>query len=94
MKGDAVESQRHMEAGRLYTLDQIKKEFSKLQPSNVRKGLGGKQFKPNYLHLNLNDLQQGESRIIKIWMDIQTVGDYLFGDEKATPSQVGEKCLT
>ena len=82
-----------MEAGRPYTLDQIKKEFPKLQPSNVRKGLGGKQFKPE---LPAPKPERSSTRRIsynKDMDDIQTVGDYLFGDEKVTPSQVGEKCF-
>ena len=93
-KGNALESQRHIELGSEYTLDEIKKEFKNLKKDNVRSGLRGKRFRP-IVPLPENQEKSTKKRISysKELDDIQTVQSYLFPEEEVKPSEVGEKCF-
>ena len=92
-KRNVSESQKHIDLGSLCTLDEIKEEAKKLKLNPVRSGLGGKQFKPK---LPLPKTERSSKKKIsysKDLDDIQTVQNYLFGEEKVRPSQVGEECF-
>ena len=92
-KGRANESKQHTEDKRLCTLEELKQEFRHLQPSNLHRGIGGRHFKPN---LPLPKPEPSSDRRIsynKSVDDIDTVKNYLFGEEKASPSKVGETCF-
>ena len=93
-KGNADESKRHINSGNPYALDEIKKEAENLNLISVRSGLRGSQFKPK-LPLPRQQEESTEKRIsyIKESDDIQTVQNYLFGEEEVRPSQVGEECF-
>ena len=92
-KGNPSESQGHIASGSPYTLDEIKKEAENLKLNPVRSGLRGKQFKPK---LPLPKPEPSSKRRIsysKDLDDIETVQNYLFGDEEVKPSLVGEECF-
>lgn len=92
-KKNVPESKQHMAAGRLCTLDELKKEFQNLKPSSVSKGLEGKQFKPK---LPLPQPERSSKRQIsfkKDLDDIETVANYLSVEGKVRPSRVGEECF-
>ena len=92
-KRNVSESQKHIDLGSLCTLDEIKEEAKKLKLNPVRSGLGGKQFKPN---LPLPKPEPSSTKRIsysKDADDIQTVQNYLFGEEDVRPSRVGEECF-
>ena len=92
-KQNVNESQKHIDLGSLCTLDEIKKESKSLRLNSVRSGLKGEQFKPN---LPLPKPEPSSTKRIlysKDADDIQTVQNYLFGEEDVRPSRVGEECF-
>ena len=92
-KGNASESHQHMDSGDLYTLDKIKEESKNLRLNSVRSGLKGEQFKPNLPLPKPEPSSDRRISYIKSVDDIETVGNYLFGEEEVQPSQVGEECF-
>ena len=92
-KGNAAESQEHMEAGRLCTLDELRTEFQHLRSISVGQGLRGKQFKPKLPEPIPKRSSKRKISYSKDLDDIQTVRNYLFGEKEVTPSQVGEECF-
>ena len=92
-KDKAGESQRHIASGSPYTLDEIKKEAEKLKLNPVKSGLRGAQFKPKLPLPELKEPTQKQISYSKDSDDIQTVQNYLFGEEEVRPAQVGEECF-
>ena len=92
-KGNANESHQHMDSGDLYTLDEIKEESKNLRLNSVRSGLKGEQFKPNLPLPKPEPSSDRRISYIKSVDDIETVENYLFGEEEVQPSQVGEECF-
>ena len=92
-KRRAEESKQHTEGKRLCTLDELKQEFQNLKVTSLHRGIGGRHSKPT---LPLPKPVQSSKRQIsyrKELDDIEAVQNYLFGEEKVKPSQVGEKCF-
>ena len=92
-KGNASESQQHMDVGTPHTLDEIKRESKTLKLNPVHTGLGGKQFKPKLPEPESVESSQRQISYSKEFGDIETVRDYLFGKEEVKISRVGEKCF-
>ena len=95
-KGNAIESQKYIDIGRPYNLDEIKKEAEKLKLNSVRSGLRGEQFMPTLPEPEQAESVESTEKQIsyrKDSDDIQTVQKYLFGDRKVRPSEVGEECF-
>ena len=87
------ESKLYTEGKPRCTLYEIKEKFQGLEPTNLHGGIGGSHFKPP---LPLPKPQLSSDRRItynKSVDDIETVRSYLFREEEAQPSQVGEKCF-
>ena len=92
-KGRADESRLYTEEKPQCTLDEIKLKFQDLETTNLHRGIGGRHFKPE---LPLPKPVRSSKRRIsysKDLDDIDAVQNYLFGEEKVKPSQVGEKCF-
>ena len=92
-KSRAKESKQYTEGKHLCTLDELKQEFQNLKATSLHRGIGGRHSKPT---LPLPKPVQSSKRQIsysKDLDDIETVQNYLFGEEKVRPSQVGEKCF-
>lgn len=72
--------------------------FSTLIPEekfkNVNSSMGGKRFKPT-LPAPIKDKEPKRVRIsfTKTKAEIQTVSEYLFGEESKTPNEIGEQCF-
>ena len=92
-KGNAHESEQHMDLGTPYTLDQIKSESQILKFYRVHAGLQGEQFKPKLPEPKPVPSSKEQISYSKDIDDIQAVRAYLFGDKIVTPSRVGEKCF-
>jgi hypothetical protein len=94
-KGHAEESKKHIEkGGPPLSLEEIKTEAKKLSFSETTRSVPqGSQFKPS---LPLPKKLEPQKRRISFTKDVgevKAVADYLFKDENADPSDVGEKCF-
>jgi len=92
-KTNIKESKAHIIKGKTLTVSQIRESTAQLEFSTVRRGIGGSQHKPR-LPLPSPDVQQ-RRRIAfsKQLGEIQTVSEYLFDKEDASPSIIGERCF-
>ncbi len=91
-KGKANDSQKKIDPKSLYTIEKIKKEVQDLKLNSVRSGLRGEQFKPE---LPLPPKPPSKKRISysKDLEDIETVKEYLLGEQEVSHSRVGEECF-
>ena len=92
-KDDADESKRQIALGNPYTLDEIKKEVETLKMNLVKSGLKGEQFKRKLPRPEPKESTKTRISYSKELDDIQTVQRYLFGDQRVSPSKVGEECF-
>ena len=92
-KDNVSESKAHIESGKPHTLDEIKKEAKGLKLNSVKKGLKGKQFKPEVPLPKPEESTVKRISYSKELDDIQKVQEHLFGEEEVTPSKVGEECF-
>ena len=93
-KGKGNESQKYIDSGEPLALDEIKtKSSEKLRLNSVRSGLRGKQFMPK---LPMPKPEPSSKRRISYTKDleeIETVKEYLLGEQEGSPSRVGEECF-
>ena len=93
-KGRPDESKEHMKAAkRQCTLDELKQEFQKLPSTSLSRGFGGTHFKPKLPTPKPEPSSKRRISYSKELGDIQTVKNYLYGDEEVSPSKVGEECF-
>ena len=92
-KGNASKSQQHIDSGQLYTLDEIETESENLRLNNVRSGLKGEQFKPKLPLPRPEPSSKKRISYSKDLEDIETVKEYLLGEQEVSPSRVGEECF-
>jgi hypothetical protein len=93
-KGLADESKKHIAQGERLSFEEIKEKAQDL-PLNTTKqsALPGQQYKPSLPKPKKLATQQRRISFVKNVGDVQAVADYLFQDEDADPSAVGEKCF-
>lgn len=92
-KDNPDESKRQIALGNHYDLHEIKKIAETLPMSRVRSGLNGEQFKRPLPRPKPKESTKRRILYNKEVDDIQVVQNYLFGEKKVTPTQVGEKCF-
>jgi hypothetical protein len=93
-KSRTTESKKHIEKQPLLTFTEIKKEAKQLKFSSTRRSIPkGEQYKPD---LPLPGRTHSRKRRISFEKDagqVSRLALYLFNDENADPSVVGEKCF-
>ena len=92
-KDNPDESKRQIALGNHYDLNQIKNMVETLDMSPVKSGLRGEKFNPTLPRPESKKSTKKRISYSKELDDIQTVQSHLFGENKAKPSQVGEKCF-
>jgi hypothetical protein len=93
-KGRAEESKIHIEAGKPLSLDEIKTEAKKLKlRSIVKTVLKGEQYKPALPMPKKLEPRKRRISFVKDIEEVKRVAEYLFGDENASPNDVGERCF-
>jgi len=93
-KGRTEEAKKHFARGSLVSLEEIKIRAKDLPfSSTVRSVPPGEQYKPPLPMPKRLESEQRRISFIKNIADVRTVADYLFQDENADPSDVGEKCF-
>ena len=92
-KDNADESKHQIASGNYYNLDEIKKEVETLTMNPVKSGLKGEQFKRPLPRPEPKESTKKRISYNKELGEIQMVQNYLFGEKKVTPTQVGEKCF-
>ncbi|MBM4044777.1 MAG: hypothetical protein FJ279_06675 [Planctomycetes bacterium] len=93
-KGQTEESKKHIEAGQALSFDEIRAEAEKLRLRPTTTTMPkGEQYKPNLPMPRRTDPRKRRISFLKDVDDIKRVAEYLFKDENAAPSAVGEKCF-
>lgn len=92
-KVNASESQKHIDSGERYTLDEIKMGSENLRLNAVRSGLRGEQFMPKLPQPKPEPSTKKRIAYTKDSDEIQVVQDYLFRGKEVKPAQVGEECF-
>ena len=94
-KGKANDSQEKIDPKSLYTIEKIKKEVQDLKLHPVRSGLRGEQFKPKLPLPRPEPSSEKRISYSKNLEEIETVKEYLYllGEQKISPSRVGEECF-
>jgi len=94
-KSDVKKSKEHITAGgQPLTFQDIKHSSTSLTFSPVRKGpIGGEQYKPSLPLPRPEEQTRKRISYVRDMAEIQTVGKYLFDDEGADASIIGERCF-
>lgn len=93
-KGRAEESKRHMELGTPLSLQEIKNVAKQLSLSSTRRSFPkGDQFKPRLPLPKRLETRKRRISFIRDLSEVKVVAEYLFKDENADASAVGEKCF-
>ena len=93
-KGKGNESKQYIDRGSPLALDEIKtKSSEKLKLNSVRSGLRGKQFMPKLPSPKPEPSSKRRISYSKELEEIETVKEYLLGEQEGSPSRVGEECF-
>lgn len=93
-KGKGHESKQYIDRGSPLALDEIKtKSSEKLKLNSVRSGLRGKQFMPKLPKPKPEPSSKRRISYTKELEEIETVKEYLLGEQEGSPSRVGEECF-
>lgn len=92
-KADLDTAKAHISKGEKLTIDNIEKASQTLKFNTVKRGIPGKQFKPDLpkpTNVQSKDLRISFTRPRET---IERVSEYLSGDRTLKPSKVGEACF-
>lgn len=93
-KGKGNESKQYIDRGSPLALDEIKtKSSEKLKLNSVRSGLRGKQFMPKLPRPKPEPSSKRRISYTRELEEIETVKEYLLGEQEGSPSRVGEECF-
>lgn len=92
-KGKGNESQKYIDSGEPLALDETKTKSAKLKLNSVKSGLGGRRFMPKLPMPEPEPSSKKRISYSKDLEDIETVKEYLFGEQEVSPSRVGEECF-
>ncbi|MYD64305.1 MAG: hypothetical protein F4W91_25005 [Gemmatimonadetes bacterium] len=92
-KGKGHESQEYIDSGMPLALDETKTKSEKLKLNSVRSGLRGKQFMPKLPRPKPEPSSKRRISYTKELEEIETVKEYLLGEQEGSPSRVGEECF-
>ena len=90
-KGDA--SQEYIDSGKASALDEAKTKSEKLKLNPVKSGLRGMRFMPKLPTPEPEPSSKKRISYSKDVEDIETVKEYLLGEQDVSPSRVGEECF-
>ena len=74
-------------------LDETKTKSEKLKLNLVKSGLSGRRFMPKLPRPEPEPSSKRRISYTKDLEEIETVKEYLLGEQEVRPSQVGEKCF-
>ena len=92
-KGKGNASQEYIDLGKPLALDETKIKSEKLKLNSVKSGLRGRQFMPKLPKPKPEPSSKRRISYSKDVEDIETVKEYLFGEQEVSPSRVGEECF-
>ena len=92
-KGKGHESKEYIDSGMPLALDETKTKSEKLKLNSVRSGLRGKQFMPKLPMPKPEPSSKKRISYTKDLEEIETVKEYLLGEQEGSPSRVGEECF-
>ncbi len=93
-KGQAEETKSQFEPGKELTFAELKAKAPELQFRSTPRSIpGSRQFRPSLPTPVRREPRRRRISFMKEIDDVSTVADYLFGDSKTNPSEVGEKCF-
>ena len=92
-KGKGNESQKYIDSGEPLALDETKAKSEKLKLNPVKLGLRGMRFMPKLPMPEPEPSSKKRISYSKDVEDIETVKEYLLGEQDVRPSRVGEECF-